>query len=391
MFKRHLSNILRTSLTYFPAVAILGPRQVGKTTLVKTLLRDYTKEVIYLDLEYFADQRRLQQPDLFFEANKDKVVVLDEIQRMPELFPLLRSLIDQYRIPGRFVLLGSASPNLLKSASESLAGRIVYLELAPLHLLEVNATYSYRDHWLRGGFPDALQAPTQQLWQLWMDSFVQTYIQRDLPDLGLSAPPSTIRTLMTMLSSIQGGQLNYSDLARSLDLSVATVQSYIGFLENTYLIRRLPPFFVNIGKRLVKSPKIYVRDSGLMHRLAGIDDFNALSGNLLLGGSWEGYVVQQIISQLPADVTPFYYRTQNGAELDLLLVKGGKPVVGLEIRYSNDPSLKRGNTQAIADLDIEKTLVVTPEADGYWLRRDVQVCSIEGVWTALENAGIRMQ
>lgn len=388
MFNRFLRPLLATSLTYFPAVAVLGPRQVGKTTLVKTLLGNFTKDVIYLDLEYIADQRRLQQPDLFFQANQDKVIVLDEIQRMPDLFPLLRSLIDQYRVPGRFILLGSASPDLLKNASETLAGRVVYLELSPLHLLEVEPVYGYRDHWLRGGFPDALQAPTQQLWQLWMDSFIQTYIQRDLPDLGLSAPPSTIRALLTMLSSIQGGQLNYSDLARSLDVSVATVQSYVGFLENTYLIRRLPPYFVNIGKRLVKAPKIYVRDSGLMHRLAGIDDFNALSGNLLLGGSWEGYVVQQVIARLPADVTPFYYRTQNGAELDLLLVKGGKAVVALEIRYSNAPSLTRGNTQAIMDLGIEHTLIVTPEADGYWLRKDVQVCSIQNVWQSLAPLGM---
>jgi predicted AAA+ superfamily ATPase len=348
----------------------------------------YQKEVVYLDLEYFADQRRLQQPDLFFQANQDKVVVLDEIQRMPELFTLLRSLIDQYRVPGRFILLGSASPELLKNTSESLAGRIVYLELAPLHLLEISPTYRYRDHWLRGGFPNALQAPDQLLWQLWMDSFIQTYIQRDLPDLGLSASPIAIRNLLTMLAGIQGGQLNYSDLARSLDLSVATVQHYIHFLENAYLIRRLPPYFVNIGKRLVKAPKVFIRDSGLVHRLANLNDYNALAGSLLLGGSWEGYVVQQIVSRLAMDVTPYYYRTQNGAELDLVLVKGGKPIVAIEIRYSNDPALTRGNTQGIADLNAEQTLVVTPEADGYWLRKDIRVCSIDGIWAVLGEAGI---
>lgn len=388
MFSRYISDTLRTSLSYFPAVAVLGPRQVGKTTLVKTLLGNYAKEVVYLDLEYVADQRRLQQPDLFFQANQDKVVVLNEIQRMPELFPLLRSLIDQYRIPGRFILLGSASPELLKNTSESLAGRIVYLELSPLHLLEVSPAYHYRDHWLRGGFPDALQAPDQLLWQLWMDSFIQTYIQRDLPDLGLSASPIAIRNLLTMLAGIQGGQLNYSDLARSLDLSVATAQHYIHFLENAYLIRRLPPYFVNIGKRLVKAPKVFIRDSGLVHRLADLNDYNALAGSLLLGGSWEGYVVQQIVSRLSMDVTPYYYRTQNGAEIDLVLVKGGKPIVAIEIRYSNDPSLTRGNTQAITDLNAEQTLVVTPEADGYWLRKDVRVCSIVGVWAVLGEVGV---
>ncbi|WP_077921689.1 ATP-binding protein [Spirosoma sp. 209] len=388
MFTRHLQKLLETSISYFPAVAVLGPRQVGKTTLVKTLLSTSEKEVIYLDLEYFADQNRLREPDLFFQANQDKVVVLDEIQRMPQLFPLLRSLIDPHRIPGRFVLLGSASPDLLKNSSETLAGRVVYLELAPLHLLEVEAQYNYRDHWIRGGFPDALQAPTEPIWQLWMDSFIQTYVQRDLPDLGLSAPASTVRNLLTMLAGIQGGQLNYSDIARSLDLSVSTVQNYISFLENAYLVRRLPPFFVNIGKRLVKAPKVFVRDSGLVHRLTGIDDFNALLGSVLLGASWEGYVVQQIVSRLAQNVTPYYYRTQNGAELDLLLVKGVKPVVALEIRYSNAPNLTRGNTQAIMDLSLEQTLIVTPEADGYWLRKDVRVCSITNVWEVLAESGV---
>lgn len=388
MFPRAIQTVLVTSLSYFPAVALLGPRQVGKTTLVKQLLSDYSKSILYLDLEYFADQRKLEQPDLFFQANQASLIVLDEIQRMPELFPLLRSLIDQYRVPGRFVLLGSASPDLLKNSSETLAGRVIYLELSPLHLLEIQPRYTYREHWLKGGFPDALLAPNETIWRLWMDSFIQTYVQRDLPDLGLPAPSGTIFKLLTMLAGIQGGQLNYSDLARSLDLSVSTVQHYIGFLENAYLIRRLPPYFVNIGKRLVKAPKVFVRDSGLAHRLTGIDTFNALAGSSLLGGSWEGYVVQQVISRLATDVTPYYYRTQNGAELDLILVKGGKPVIGLEIRYSNAPSLTRGNTQAITDLGLDQALVVTPEADGYWLRKDVRVCNVQSVWGHLGELGV---
>ncbi len=388
MFRRELTDTIHTCLTNFPAVAVLGPRQVGKTTLVKTLLGNYSKEVLYLDLEYFADQRRLQQPDLFFQANQDKLVVLDEIQRMPELFPLLRSMIDQHRVPGRFVLLGSASPDLLKNSSETLAGRIIYLELSPLNVVEVQPSYSYQQHWLKGGFPDALQAPDQTAWHFWMESFIQTYVQRDLPALGLAANPTTIRRLLTMLVNVHGGQLNYSDLARSLDISVATVQQYIGFLENAYLIRRLPPYFVNIGKRLVKAPKVYIRDSGLVHALVDINDYHALTGSLLLGASWEGYVIQQLIARLPMGVTPFYYRTQNGAELDLVLVKGGKPVVTIEIRYSSDPSLKRGNTQAIADLQTVRNLIVTPEAEGYWLRNDVKVCSINSVWTELSDAGV---
>ncbi len=383
MFPRALTDTVETCLKSFPAIGILGPRQVGKTTLVKTLLTHTPNEVVYLDLEYVADQRRLQEPDLFFRANQDKLIVLDEIQRMPELFPLLRSMIDQHRVPGRFMLLGSASPDLLRNSSESLAGRIIYLELSPLHLLEVRPGIDYQQHWLRGGFPDALLAPDQTLWHYWMESFIQTYVQRDLPALGMPAQPALIRRLLTMLVSLHGGMLNYSQLARSLDLSVPTVQQYVGFLEDAYLIRRLPPYFVNIGKRLVKAPKVFIRDSGMVHALADLTDQNALMGSALLGASWEGYVVQQIVSRLALSVTPYYYRTQNGAELDLLLVKGGKPVVSLEIRYSNAPSLKRGNSQAIEDIQTPTNLIVTPEADGYWLRKDVKVCSISSVWDEL--------
>ena len=388
MFGRYLSDAIRTCLLTFPAVAVLGPRQVGKTTLVKNLLASHSKEVVYLDLEYFADQRRLQQPDLFFQANQDKLIVLDEIQRMPALFPLLRSMIDQHRVPGRFILLGSASPDLLRNSSETLAGRIIYMELPPLHLLEVQATYTYQQHWLKGGFPDALQAPDQMAWHFWIESFIQTYIQRDLPALGLPAQPAIIRRLLSMLVNLHGGQLNYSELARSLDLSVPTVQQYVGFLENAYLIRRLIPYFVNVGKRLVKAPKVYIRDSGLMHGLADITDYNALTGSILLGASWEGYVIQQIIARLPMGVTPYYYRTQNGAELDLILCRADKPVVAIEIRYSTDPSLKRGNTQAIDDLQTTTNLIVTPEAEGYWLRKDVKVCSIHTLWEELKAVTI---
>ena len=388
MFRRKLTDTITGCLALFPAVAVLGPRQVGKTTLVKTLLGVCSTEVLYLDLEYSADQRRLQEPDLFFQANQDKLIVLDEIQRMPTLFPLLRSMIDQHRIPGRFVLLGSASPDLLKNSSETLAGRIIYLELPPLLLVEVEPTYTYQQHWLKGGFPDALQAPDQTAWHFWMESFIQTYVQRDLPDIGLRAQPATIRRLLTMLVNLHGGPLNYSHLARSLDLSVPTVQQYVDFLENAYLIRRLAPYFVNIGKRLVKAPKVFIRDSGLVHALADIGDYYALTGSPLLGASWEGYVVQQIIARLPMGVTSYYYRTQNGAEMDLILVKAGKPVVSIEIRYSNAPSLTRGNGQSIDDLQTVINLVVTPEAEGYWLRKDVKVCSIHSVWQELAAAGL---
>jgi uncharacterized protein len=389
MINRSIEKEILESLTYLPVIAILGPRQVGKTTLVKKIMTQLDKPSIYLDLEYFVDQDKLRNaPDLYFQEHENEVIILDEIQRMPELFPLLRSMIDQNRKPGRFILLGSVSPNLLLQSSETLAGRILYFEMQPLHYQEIRENVSYQLHWMRGGFPDALLAPNDKASSYWFRGFVQTYIERDLPALGLSASPELMRNMLRMLTNVQGGMLNYTDLSDSLNVSLPTVKTYIDFLESAFLIRRLKPYYANISKRLVKSPKLFFRDTGILHHLMGIQDFEGLQGNIGLGNSWEGYVIQQIITNLKPDVEPYFYRTKDKSELDLVLVQNTKIKVTIEVKYGNSPNVSRGNTLAINDLEANINLIVTPQADDYWYRNNLRVCNISTVWQYLENEGL---
>ncbi len=383
MFTRSITQELIEFIADRPAVALVGPRQVGKTTLVRSIAEQLTTPPLYLDLESPQDLNRLQDPELYLSERQDRLIILDEIQRMPQLFPLLRSLIDRHRVPSRFVLLGSASPQLLQQSSESLAGRVAYLELQPLTWSEVNRQTAYQQHWLRGGYPDMLLASSDRAANRRMNDFIQTYVERDLPVLGLGASPARVRTLLSMLVSMHANQLNASELARSLGLSVPTILGYLDFLEQASLIRRLPPYFVNIGKRLVKAPKLYLRDSGMFHALAAIDSLEALSGSLYVGSSWEGYLVQQVVASLAYDTQPYYYRTADGSELDLVLVRGGKPVVGIEIKYSNAPKLSRGNYIASRDLGDLPLLVVTPSAEDFRLDAQAQVCSLTTLWQQL--------
>ena len=389
MITRSIEKEVLDSLSYLPSVAVLGPRQVGKTTLVKNMMNKFDKPAIYLDLEYFADRDKLTvAPDLFFQEHQDKVVILDEIQRMPELFPLLRVMIDQHRQPGRFILLGSASPDLLQQSSETLAGRILYLEMQAIHYQEITQNISYQQHWIRGGFPSALLAPNDKAAAYWFRGFIQTYVERDLPNLGLTASPELMRNMLRMLSNVQGGMLNYVDLSDSLNIAQTTVKRHVDFLESAFLIRWLKPYFTNLGKRLVKSPKLFFRDTGILHHLMGIQDFDGLQGNIGLGNSWEGYVIQQIIANLKSDVEPYFYRTKDKAELDLILVQNTKVVVTIEIKYGNSPNISRGNTVAIEDLGAKLNLVVTPSADDYWYRNNLRVCNISTVWTYLRAEGL---
>jgi uncharacterized protein len=376
MIDRLLISELLEQVEDMPAVAVLGPRQVGKTTLMKFVESRISKDVIYLDLESNQDKSRLQDAELYLSERENNLIIIDEVQRMPELFPLLRSLIDRHRVSGRFILLGSASPELLQKSSESLAGRITYLELQPLHWGEISSSITYQQHWLRGGYPDMLLATSDKSSNRRMNDFISTYIERDLPLLGLAASPLIIRNLFSMLISVHGNLLNISDLSRSLVLSSTTVTRYLDFLENAFIIRRLQPYYVNINKRLTKSPKLFIRDSGMFHALADIANSESLTGSLLVGSSWEGYVIQQIIAQLPYNIRPYFYRTADGSELDLLLVRGGNPVLGIEIKYSNSPKLSRGNYIAQKDLGEIPLLVVTPSAGDYKMADNIQVCSL---------------
>lgn len=376
MIERNITSELLELLAITPTVAILGPRQIGKTTLVKILEKQFSRRTIYLDLESPQDQIKLKDAEKYLAKQDQFLVIIDEIQRMPELFPLLRSLIDRNREDGRFILLGSASPELLFKSAESLAGRISYLELQSLHWGEVSELYSYYHHWFRGGFPKMLLIEKDSSFLRLMNDFIKTYTERDLPLLGLNISSITIRNLLRMLTSVHGNLLNLSDLSRSLGVSAPTANNYINYLENAFLIRRLYPYFTNINKRIVKMPKVYFRDSGLLHALANIPNMETLEGWQFVGHSWEGYVVQQIIAQLPFNITPYFYRTADGTELDLILVKGIAPFVGFEIKYTNAPKLTKGTYIAQKDLGNIPVFVVTPSASDFEMTDSITICSM---------------
>ena len=382
IYPRYIEQLLLLRLSTFPVVGITGPRQAGKTTLAKRIVSETGKETIYLDLELPSDLNRLRNAELFLRENEEKLVVLDEVQRKPELFPLLRSLVDIRREPGRFLILGSASPELLRQSSETLAGRISYLELSPFHLRELPGN-DFKTHWLRGGFPPSLFAPDEATAFQWLEDFVTTFIERDLPRFGLNAPSQILRTILLMLTGIHGNLLNHSSLANSTGLTMPTVKRYLSYFENAYFIRLLYPWHINISKRLVKTPKIYFRDSGVFHYLAGISGFNQLLANQLAGASWEGYVLQQIIANLPPSVFPYFYRTKDGSEADLVLIKGNKPILVVETKMSANPTLNRGNRIAIADLGNPPAFIITPIEGDYPLEENIRVCDLGQFWRYL--------
>jgi predicted AAA+ superfamily ATPase len=373
MIDRLAISGLQKALQKYPVVALVGPRQVGKTTLAKQLI-DPAKS-LYLDLERPSDQLRLSDPEFFLEKNADKRIVIDEVQRMLELFPVLRSLVDADRRPGRFLLLGSASDQLLVRSSENLAGRIHFRELHPFQLLETGA--ESRDKlWLRGGYPLSYLAPSDEDAFEWLLDFSRSYVQRELGTAELRTTPQQLEQFLQLLSSVHGQLINYSNLAQATQLSLPTVKNYLQFFEQMFLIRTLQPFHTNQQKRLVKSPKVYIRDSGLLHLLAGIDTLNSLEGDVIKGASWEGFGIQQIVSMLKPTVHPYFYRTAAGAELDLLLVQNNKPVASFEFKYSNSPHLSKGNTEAIKDFPKIAHYVVTPSNSAGEFRPGVHLISL---------------
>lgn len=376
MINRLLLSEFSFSVTHFPATGIFGPRQVGKTTFAKYF--GYKMPFVYLDLEKDSDLNKLNDPELFFTSLPDHTIILDGIQHKPSLFPLIRSLVDEHRIPGRFVILGSASPELLKQSSESLAGRINYLEMYPLNLLEVNHQIPLTSLWLYGGFPEPALSESIKYKQAWYGSFIQSYIQRDLPSLGLSANPNNTRQLIMMVASLNGGILNYSSLAKSLGLSMPTVKTYLGFFVNAFLITELPSWHINVKKRLVKSPKIYFRDTGMLHYLLGIKGMEGLYGNIAVGSSWEAFVVHQVKSVLHIDDEVYFYRTQDGAEIDLLIRRENRWFAAAEIKLSLSPKLTKGTYIAMEDLGIDKMYLITPGEDSYAYDSKVEVVGLRG-------------
>ena len=347
-------------LTIFPAVVLVGPRQVGKTSLTEAIRNQIGRPSLYLDLERRVDLAKLEDLEGLAERNLGQLIILDEIQRYPALFPELRSIIDRNRDPGRFLLLGSASPQLIKDSSESLAGRVAYLELGGLQLREVAELYDYRSHWFRGGFPDGLLAMDAESSSLWREAFITSYLERELPRLGLAVSPGVINRLWTLLAHSTAEVSNVSKLAAALEVSSATLKRYLDFLEQAYLIRRLQPYFPNVKKRLVKSPKLYLRDTGILHELLGIKTYEQLLSHPILGSSWETYIVEQIQVLSPRGHQFYYYRTQNGAEMDLVITRGGQVQSVVEIKHNKSPRLTKGFYSAAEDLGADRRFVVAP-------------------------------
>lgn len=362
MIQREVSHKIRTLLREFPVVALLGPRQAGKTTVAAAILPARKKKVVYLDLERPSDLRRLEDMELFFSSHRDYFVVIDEVQNKPEIFSYLRHEVDALRQPGRFLLTGSAAPELVKGVSESLAGRIFYLEMTPVNLKEaLSAGYSLQRHWLRGGFPAALTAKNNVSSLRWRESFIRSYAERDLSVLfGVTVSAPLVRNFWSMLAGTHGSIYNSHEFARALGISAPTVARYLDLLEGAYLVRRLPAWFVNARKRLVKSPKLYIRDSGLLHSFCQVGRAEDLPGNIIVGASWEGYVIEEICRHLPQGIQPFYYRTHQGAEADLVLVKGLKPVCVIEIKYALHPPVSKGLYEVLRDLHHPPAFVITP-------------------------------
>jgi len=375
MIKRFTQNRLENLLKSFPSVALIGPRQVGKTTLVKQIQQKIKSESIYLDLELPSDFNKLLDAETFLSQNLSKTIIIDEVQRKKDLFPLLRALIDKDRKPGKFILLGSASPDLLRDSSETLAGRIAYLELPPFIINEIAESYSIEQLWIKGGFPDAFLEKVP--WQDWMNNFVATYLERDLPALGFSADRLIAQRLWTMVAHNHANLVNYSEFSKSLEVSIHTIKKYINFLENAFLIRQIQPYFFNIKKRIVKSPKVYIRDSGILHHLLGLQDINEVLGYPKMGASWEGFIIEQIVALLPDHLRIYFYRTHDGAELDLVIEKGGYPYVGIEIKYGSNVRPTKGNTEAIKTLKTKHNFVIVKNNEDYILSNGFRVCGIK--------------
>lgn len=379
MIKRKASEELMVLMQEFPAVALLGPRQVGKTTLTRQLAGKLKLDTLYLDLESDTDLQRLADPEFLFDQYADKCVILDEVQRMPELFRQLRPLIDKKRTPGRFILTGSASPDLVKGVSESLAGRIAFLELTPINLAEAKKSrISQTRHWFRGGFPDALTSKTDNGYVRWAENFIRSYIERDLSLLfGTNLSEKLIRNFWYMLAAENGGIWNAENYARSLGTTSPTVKRYLDFLEGAFLVRQLPAWFVNATKRLVKAPKVYIRDSGILHSLNRIDSQQQLPMSLIVGASWEGYVIEQIAALKPRHLDMYYYRTHHGAECDVVLTKGTRPVLAIEIKFAGNPSLSKGFYTSLEDLKLEHGYVIVPKGESFRLNKSTTFINLQ--------------
>jgi predicted AAA+ superfamily ATPase len=379
---RRIAPQIIERLRHFPAVALLGPRQVGKSTLALSVAAKLREQAVYLDLELPSDRAKLSDPELYLAQYEDQLVILDEIHRLPGIFQTLRGLIDRRRRGkkrnGHFLLLGSASIDLLQQSAESLAGRIDYEELTPLSIEEVDKKAGDADSlWVRGGFPDSFLAESDQLSYDWRTAFIQTYLERDVPALGPRIPAETLRRYWQMLAHNQGQMLNAAQIASALGVSGTTVARYLDIMVDLLLVRRLQPWTANVSKRLVRTPKVYVRDSGLTHALLGIHDKEELLGHPVVGFSWEGWVLENILNELPASTHSSFYRTAAGAEIDLVLELGSKQRWAIEVKRSlSDPSPSKGFYIGCADIHATRQVVIYPGEETYKLNAKTEVMSM---------------
>jgi predicted AAA+ superfamily ATPase len=380
MIKRRLETHIKEALNRTASVALMGPRQVGKTTIALNISE--TIPSVYLDLERRADLQKVNDIEAFHNQNRGKLIVLDEVQRLPEIFAPLRGIIDQERRKGnktgQFLFLGSASIDLLQQSSESLAGRIAYLELHPVDALEYagNSLDKLNTLWLRGGFPESLLSASDIDSLNWRHDFIKTYLERDIPQLGPRIPAETLERFWTMLAHSQGSVLNAAHLARNLDVSGVTIARYLDLMTDLLLVRRLKPWTANIGKRLIKSPKIYVRDSGITHALLNIADYNSLLGHPVVGGSWEGFVIENIMAVVPSRVQPYYYGTPRGAEIDLVLEFPGGAKWAIEVKRNSAPSVSNGFYSGCEDIKASRRFVVYSGTERFSMGNGITAISL---------------
>ena len=379
--KRNIEQNVRIRLGDMPAVVLLGPRQVGKTTLARKLASDWRGDALYLDMERPADRRKLDDADSYLRSQQGKLVVIDEIHRVPHLFEVLRGIIDDWRAAGlrsgHFLLLGSAALDLMQQASESLAGRVAYMDVTPITVQELPDSLSLDVLWMRGGFPDSLLAASDVASMDWRRDFIRSYLERDVPMFAPRLPAPAVGRLWTMLAHSQGELLSQSRLAQALGVSVPTVARYLDLLVNLQLVRSLQPWSNNAGKRLVKTPKTYVRDSGLVHALLGLETLDDVLGHPVAGHSYEGMVIESLINIAAPRYTPYFYRTQDGAEIDLVLARGNTPEIAVEVKRSTAPSVQKGFALACNDLGITRRYVVYPGQEQFGLRHGAQAIGVK--------------
>jgi len=369
LIEREITDTVKTRLKNYPAVALLGARQVGKSTLASMVIEKIPK-AIHLDLERPADLNKLTDPEAFFSQFSDHMICLDEIQRTPDIFPILRGVIDRNRRNGQFLILGSASRDLIRQSSESLAGRLSYIQITPFTQREASFT-DQATHWLQGGYPRSLLTEKNEISVQWREDYIRTFLERDIPQLGFRIPANTLGRFWRMLAHSHGQVLNASKLAGSMGVSSHTIRKYIDLLEQTFVIRALPPYTENIKKRLIKSPKVYIRDTGVLHTLLNIENMEDLFAHPVYGASYEGYVIENIVTRFPRWQAS-YYRTSNGAEIDLILTKGMRKIA-IEIKSSTSPKVSKSFWNSIETIAPDRTVVIAPVEGEYPIADHVMV------------------